>query len=759
MQHTFRATEPTPGGPASPDQDEDTINLSALLRLLWSGKWLIIGTALLFLVLGYFYTTQQTPLYRATATVIFDLQQTNVANIDDVVAARDYERGADLQNQIEVLRSTALIERVIEKLDLAGNPEFNPARAEPEVGFFDWLTLPPELEDMLQSAGLAAPDPPPANPALQERRLRLAMIDRVREGLTLAPVRNSTVIRISFTSVNPNTAQRVANAIADQYIVEQLEGKLEATRSATEWLSNRVLQLQEQVSTAEAAVSDAESQLAAAAGQTLEITQAQLTELNSALGAARAREIALSSQVDRLQEALNNGVDFGAIPEFRDALLIQTYREQESDLLSQRASLLVSVSESHPSVRRADAQLADVRSKIRDEAQRVVESYQVQLAAVRGEAAELARQVRDLEEKSLEQSAGEIALRQLERQAQASRLLYENFLGRLQETSQQESLQTADARVISPAEVPRFAMTGGKRRILAVAGLAGLMLGIGIVFLLDRLNNTFRSPGQVEQEIGLPVLASIPLVPGTENRRRDILEHFRDKPGSALAEAVRGLRTSILFSNVDRPPGVVMLTSSVPREGKSTTAVLLALTSQQMGKSTIIVDCDMRLPAVPTLLDYDMSRPGLMAALDAPDALDDAISVEEKSGLHILTIRTSDAGLTQNAADILSSRKFRALIEALRERYDFIVLDTPPTLVVSDARIIAGFVDSVVFSVKWDATPRGAGSEAIKQLRSIGAPVTGAVMTMVNEAKAAQYAYDGYGYGYYGGQYKDYYVD
>jgi succinoglycan biosynthesis transport protein ExoP len=763
MKHTFRAPdrapEAAPDGFMGPAQDEDAIDLSALVRMLWSGKWIILGSTLLFLMLGYFYATQQTPTYRATATVIFDLQQTNVANIDEVVAARDYERGADLQNQIEVLRSTALIERVIEKLNLVQNPEFNPAEAEPEPGLFDWLTLPPEVQTMLQSWGLMAADPPPPNPALQQRRLRLAMIDRVRDGLQLTPVRNSTVIRISFVSINPNTAQSIANAIADQYIVEQLEGKLEATRSATEWLSERVLQLQQQVTDAEAAVSDAEAQLAAAAGQTLEITQAQLTELNSALGAARAREIALSSQVYRLREALDSGANTGAIPEFRQTLLIQTYREQESDLLSQRASLLASVSEGHPSVRRLDAQLADVRGKIREEANRVVESFEVQLETARAEAAELARQVRDLEEKSLEQSADEIALRQLERQAQASRLLYENFLGRLQETSQQESLQTADARVISPAEVPRFAMSGGKRRILAVAGIAGLLLGIGIVFMLDRLNNTFRGPRQAEEELGLPVLASIPLVPGTGNKRRKILEHFRDKPGSALAESVRGLRTSILFSNVDRPPKVVVMSSSVPREGKSTTAVLLAQTSQQMGRKTIIVDCDMRLPAIPTLLDYDTERPGLMAALNAPETLDEAISVEPDTGLHILTIRRRDAALTQNAADILSSQKFRTLINTLRDRYDFVVLDTPPTLVVSDARIIAGLADGLVFSVKWDDTPRGAAAEAIKQLRSIGAPLTGIVMTMVNEAKAAQYAYDGYGYGYYGGQYKDYYVD
>ncbi len=747
-----------PGGPGAPE-DEDSIDLGVLLRMLWAGKWIILGATLFFSALAYFYASQQTPMYRANATVIFDLQERNVANIEEVVAARDYDRGADLQNQIEVLRSTALIERVIEKLNLSQNAEFNPAQATPEPGWFDWLTLPPEIEATLQSMGLIAADPPPPDPALQERRLRLAMIERVQEGLQLTPVRNSTVIRIGFVSENPRTAERIANAIADQYIIEQLEGKLDATRSATQWLSDRVLELQDRVTSAEAAVADAEAQLAQDAGQTLEITQAQLTELNTTLGTTRAREIELTAQVARLRQALEDGVDVGAVPEFRQTVLIQTYREEESDLLSQRAALRANVGENHPSVLRVNTQLAETRRRIDEEAQRVVDSIVVERDAASDQATELARRVRELEELALSQSASGITLRQLEREAQAARLLYENFLGRLQETSQQESLQSADARVISPAEVPNFPMTAGKRRTLAIGGILGLMMGVGIVFLLNRLNNTFRSPGQLEDELHLPVLASIPIVPNTGNKRRKILEHFREKPGSSLAEAIRGLRTSILFSNVDHPPKVVMMTSSTPREGKSTTAALLALTSQQMGRSTILIDCDLRLPAVSTLLDIDLEKPGLLAAINEPHAIEEAVSVEPDSGLHVLLMRPRDSRLTQNAADILASQKFRALIEYLRTRYDLIVLDTPPTLVVSDARIVANSADGVVFSVKWDSTPRGASAEAIKQLRGIGAPVVGAVMTMVDESKAAKYSYDGYGYGYYGGQYKDYYVD
>ncbi len=741
-------------------QDDDSIDLIAIFRMVWAGKWVILGSFLFCVTLAYYYALQKTPLYRATATVIFDLQRQNIADLGEAVTGGAVVSATtDLQNQIEVLRSTALIERVIEKQNLVRNPAFNPSQAPPESGTFDWLTLPPEVEEFLKSVGLIAADPPPPDQALIERRQRLAMINRVRSGLSLSPVRGSSVIQIGFTSTNPRTSAQLANAIADQYIVDQLEGKLEATRSATQWLSDRVLELQDRVAEAEADVAEAESQLAQEAGQTLEITQAQLVEINGALGAARARELQLETQVNRLRQALAEGADVGAIPEFREVGLIQSLREEEGSLLSQQATLLTNVNESHPSARRLEALIVETRRKIDEEVARVVDSFQVQLDGAKDQVAVLTEQVRELEEMALEQSASEIGLRNLERQAQASRLLYENFLGRLQETSQQETLQSADARVISPAEVPNSATTGGKRRILAIGGIIGLLLGGGLVFLLDRLNQSMRTPALVEEHTGLRVIASIPLVPNVGGKRHRIVDYFREKPASSLAEAVRGLRTSILFSNVDAPPKVVMVTSSTPREGKSTTAVLLALTSQQMGRSTIIVDCDLRLPAVSTLLEFDADKPGLMAALNGDVPIDEAVGVDPDSGLHVLQFRSGETRGSQNAADVLASQKFRSFVQDLKERYDFVVLDAPPTLVVSDSRIVSSSADGVIFAIKWDDTPRGAAAEAVKQLRSTGAPIVGAVMTMVDESKSAKYSYDGYGYGYYGGRYKDYYVD
>ena len=360
-----------------------------------------------------------------------------------------------------------------------------------------------------------------------------------------------------------------------------------------------------------------------------------------------------------------------------------------------------------------------------------------------------------LEDRALEQSRNQVRLRQLDREAEASRVLYENFLGRLQETSQQEDLQAADAQIISPAEIPLFPESAAKKRTMILATILGAMLGVGVVFLLERLNNTFRSPLQLEDQTGENVLAVLPAV-GSRSHRKDIIDHLRNKPSSSLAEAIRNLRTSILFSNVDQPPKVVMFTSSIPREGKSTTSMLLAMTSKQMGKSAIIVDCDLRLPSLSRLVDHEDDKPGLMGVLDGTAEVSKAIFQDPDTGLHMLMTKPVERHNAINAADVLSSRRFQDLIRALSEAYDLVVLDTPPTLVVTDARILTKMADAVIYAVRWDNTPRGAVQEGLKQLKSVNAPVTGLVLTMVNEARAARYSYDGYGY--YEGRYKDYYV-
>ncbi|MEM1064755.1 MAG: polysaccharide biosynthesis tyrosine autokinase [Pseudomonadota bacterium] len=754
------SVQPVIAAPRAGEDDEPSeIDLRALLAKLWRGKWIIAITTLLAASIGYLTATQIDPVYRASSKVMFDLDESTIVDVGQIVGSGVTTEA--LQNQIEVLRSNTLVEKVVANLGLEQNPAFNPSLRPAEPGLREQLTdvlMPQGLRTRLENLGVLTPPPPPgpeptqAEKAAKERRV---VVDRVLNNLELVPVPNSQVIEIAYLSGNPNTSSRIANAFAETYIVDQLDAKLEATRAATDWLSGRVEELRDRVQTAEEAVESARALQSEEAGQSLEITQQQLQALNATLSVARNGARTAEATYERLRDAVNDGTNFGSVPEFRSSTLLAEYRARETQLLDDRAGIVRRVGEGHSSLERVDFNLELLRENMEEEALRIVEAARAGWASEQEDVAQIERDVRALEDLALEQARDRVTVRQLEREAEASRILYQNFLARLNETSEQERLTSADARILTPAQPPLSPELQQRERLMILSTLLGLFAGIGLVFLLDKLNNTFRVAQQVEQITGETVLGMIPAI-GRRLRRTTVLKRFKDKPKSSLAEAVRSLRTSILFSNVDTPPKVILFTSSVPREGKSTTATLVALTSRQMGKSAIIVDCDLRLPALADLLKANDGGPGLLSAIDGTASLEDAIHRDPETGLDVLMTKPSEPRSSVSAADILSSNRFNALIECLKASYDLVILDTPPTLVVADARILSSHADAVVYAIRWDHTPRGAALEGLREMKKINAPLAGVVLTMVNESKAARYAYDGYSF--YRSRYKDYYV-
>lgn len=747
-------------GGQAPEADADKqIDLRALAMTFWRGRWILVVCILFSGMLGYLTTTQQPPAYRAAAKVMFDTQQANV-DAGEAVVGNALARAGALQNQIEILRSTSLIRRVVRKLDLANNPAFNPALRPREPTWHEDVTLPPEIESLLIRAGLwPAPPPPPielseAAQAVADARLEQIIIQRIAGGLQLQPIDRSLVIEIGYIHGNPRLATDIVNTVAEQYIVDQLEGKLETFRSATQWLTTRVAELQQRVEAAESAVLQAQAALTEEVGISLEATREQLSALTAARSQARQEASQLRARMTRLSDALDRDVGIGSIPELRDVPAITTLLARQQELRDEDERLSVTLRESHPSRQRLLSDLQDIDMALQREAQEILEGLRLSLELAEERSAELSADMRSLEDQALQLSTDSIEIRNLEREAQASRILYENLLARLQETNAQEDLQSADARILTPAEVPTGPLGTQKQRTFQVALVLGAALGVGIIFLLERLNNTFRSPAQLEQMVGQPVLSTVPMT-GRKVKRDQVIAHLKEKPSSSLAESIRNLRTSILFSDVDTPPRIVMFSSSVPREGKSTTSMLMAMTSRQMGKSAIIVDCDLRMPALAKVMKAGDDKPGLLSVINDSATIEDAVYTDPDTKLDILMTRSSERTAKINAADVLSSQKFRNLIKTLSERYDLVVLDTPPTLVVTDARIVSALADAVVFAVRWDSTPRAAVQEGIRELLSVRAPLIGVVMTQVNEQRATRYAYDGYSY--YKGRYRDYY--
>jgi succinoglycan biosynthesis transport protein ExoP len=344
-----------------------------------------------------------------------------------------------------------------------------------------------------------------------------------------------------------------------------------------------------------------------------------------------------------------------------------------------------------------------------------------------------------------------ITLQQLTREAEATRSLYEYFLSRLKETSAQQGIQQADSRVLSDAVIPTGPFAPRKSRILAMSGILGVMLGMGLVLLRELRNNSFRTARELEAATGYTVLGQIPLMPA--KTRRKVLQYLSEKPTSAAAESVRNLRTSLMLSNVDNPPKVIISTSSIPGEGKTTNSLALAHNLLGLGKKVLLVEGDIRRR---TLHEYFKTLPdkGIVSVLSGEQTLAQAVHRAEGFDADILGGEKSSI----NAADLFASDKFAAFITEAREAYDAVIIDTPPVLVVPDARIIAEHVDAIVFTVCWDHTSKQQVEESLRLFHNSGQRVSGMVLSQISPRGMKQYGYGGK-YGAYAGYGSKYYAN
>jgi capsular exopolysaccharide synthesis family protein len=347
------------------------------------------------------------------------------------------------------------------------------------------------------------------------------------------------------------------------------------------------------------------------------------------------------------------------------------------------------------------------------------------------------------------QSADFQALQQLEQEAEATQVLYETFLTRLKETNVQGSIHESDSRILTEARVGEQ-VAPRSSRIMAMALLLGLLLGAGIVLLREFLQNTIRATEELEQHTGRTVLGQFPRVPARS--RPDTIKYLLNKPTSAAAEAIRNLRTSLLLSNVDHPPKVIMVTSSVPNEGKTTLTIALAQNLAGLNKRVLLVEGDIRRRTFQAYFPEIKSQHGLVSTIAGQSVLAEAVGRPDSLGIDVLL---GERRSSINAADLFSSESFRSLIETARAEYDYIIIDTPPVLVVPDARVIANQADAVVYVVRWDHTTKSQVEEGLRQFRSVNVPVTGLVLSQVDPKGMKRYGYGGrYGaYSRYGRNY------
>ena len=730
-----------------PVEPTERLDLRELGRKLWRRKGIIAGTMIGGLALCYLLLLLKTPLYTASSYVMIDPREQQVVNIEAVLSGLSAD-SATIETEAEVLRSRDLAEKVVAKLQLDRDPEFNKALKDEADGANsakDQGFLQNWRESIFGSA-----EEEKLTPEQRAEREHSRVIDTFLKKVKVAPEPLSRVIGISVTSEEPKKAASIANLVADTYVASQLELKLTATSRATNWLNDRVSALRAEVSAAERAVEAYRARSGLIQSTNSSLAAQEISEISTQLVTAQAERTAADARLKQVEGLLNspNGVESAA--EVLGSPTIQSLKEQEAELRRSVAELATEYGPRHPRLINANAQIADLQRNIRTEVNKVVESLRNQAQLARAREASLKANLDRMKGRVSELNAAEVHLHALEREAAASRSLLESFLSRSKETYEQESIQQPDARVISRADTPTKPSSPNKPVIMAGALVFFASLGMALAFMAEAMENGIRSTKEVEEDLGVPALGLIPAVKGLRGRKSKPEEYIIERPTSAFGEAIRSLRTALLLSNPDRPPKTILFTSSVPSEGKTSTTVALGRMLASVGQSVIILDADLRRPNVHRMLGGQREL-GLVEWLAGEAELQQVIRKDERSGLHFIA-----AGMAvPNPTDILGSERTRSLLEELTKQYRFVLIDSSPVMAVSDTRVLSRLVDTTVFVVRWSETPKEAARSGLRQILDVGAPLAGVLLTLVDTRKHARYGHGDSAY-YYGGVRKYY---
>lgn len=731
------------------------IELREMLRKLWRRRRLIIGTVVTLTVLALIVTLQLTPRYTATASVMLEPRTSRVVDVEAVLSGLPPDTET-INSEIQVLRSRQLARRVVERLNLDEDPEFNAALRKPSlwsrIGRFDFRgMLPGGLSGGdANSTGARLAVSGKAAVSDETKEIQAAgVVDAFLDSLVVSAVQRSWVIEISIDSAVPRKSERIANTVADLYIVEQLEAKFEATKVATEWLGDRLTKLRGQLEISERAVERYRNQAGMVEGRnSVSVAMQQLSEINTQLVLARSGSAEATARLRQVERLLAKKGDVSSVGRVLSSALVQRLVEQESGLNRQLAEMSTEFGPKHPRMINMKAEVRDLRRKIGTEVNKIVVSLRNEVEVAKAREASLADTLSGIEDRMGVLNQSQVQLRALERDSEANRALYGTFLARFKEMSGQNELQSPDARIISRASIPIIQSAPRVKLIVGLAFVFSLIIGISLVFVVEQLDTGYRSMEQIEQ---LAEVAALGLVPMVKTKKGEsVARLILDQPISSYAESIRNLFVGLMLSNVDRPPKIVLVTSSMPDEGKSSIALSLARTVALSGRKVVVVDCDLRRPSMHVALGLQRT-PGLVELLAKRATLDEAVQKDEASGADLITAGEQ----VSNTIDLVSSEQLKRLLANLGQTYDLVILDSPPILAVTDARVLSSAADKTIFVVRWEKTKREAVALGLRQVEMSGGSIAGVVLSKVDVRKHAGYSFADSGY-YYGKNMKYY---
>ncbi|MCX6907874.1 MAG: polysaccharide biosynthesis tyrosine autokinase [Verrucomicrobia bacterium] len=673
------------------------------LHIFWERKWIVATTLVVAVTLTYIYNSRQIPIYETSARIQVDADRVKILNIEDV---QSYTSDAVyLNTQVKVLQSRPLAERVVKALELGKNPDFLPG-----------ATADADFAMVLQGC------------------------------LTIKQVQSTRLIDITVTHPVPKITALVANGVVQEFIKQNLEHKLQTTLDATRWLGEQSVEYRKKLEKSETAVQEyLESSHAVSLEQNQNIVLDKLKEINTTLIKAKTDRLSVETEWNQIKASLDAGQKPGSIPTIAADGEVSALHTQFSQKQVAMAALRVRYRDKYPTMAAALVELTELEAKLDKAAANAVEAVNTRYLMAKAKEESLARALTEHEQQAFELTRKLISYSALKRNAESDRQLYDSLINRTKETGITGKLETNNISMVDPARVPEAPVRPEKTKNLMYAIFLGLLGGLGLAYAAHHYDDKLKSEEEIQTHLGSPLLSDIPHIDSNDVVLK--ASHSDSHPNSAVAEAFHNLRATLDLIPGAKDSKVLMVTSSVPGEGKSFVASNLAIVFAQANLRTLLVDADLRRPGVHKsyLIETDAGLSAFLA---------NSLSVGEI--IHKTTIKNLDVvvvgAIPKKPAELLGSPRMRELIEEASKRYDRILIDSPPVNVVSDPLVLLPQSQGIIFVTKFRMARRGVVVRGLNKLRSSGGRVLGVVLNDIDKRHGAYYYPYYYKYQYYYGQ-------
>ena len=723
-----------PGYGAGLSTDSE-LSLVHYLQILYRRRYIAVSAFLIVFFGVTLYTVTATRIYQASTRILIERDTPNVVSFQEVL-----DQGAQTddyyETQYAILGGRGLARRTIDSLGLWSHPLLN---QQPGVSIRGLVMAPFNAMQRWFE-----PPRPVETPGAEETAAQSRVIDRFLGSLNVEAVRYSRLVDVTYRSPDPVLAARVANALGESYIRQNVEFTSTTTKEASDFLTQQLAEQRLKLEASEQALQAYRERTDSVSLEDRQnVVVQRLADLNAAVTRANTARIQKESAYNQVKAALENPAAIDTVPLILSNPFVQQQKTELATLQRQRAQLSEKLGPNHPDMIKVGVAIQNAEARIQSEVTQIVSSMRSDYEAAMAEERSLTTTLNRQKGEAQVLSRSGIEYGALQRDADANRQMFESLLKRTQETGISEELKAGNIRVVDQAETPRAPVSPNTFNNLLIALLGGLALAVGLAFAFEYGDDRIKNPDELKKNLGLPFLGMVPAL----FDKSITTPLITTGAPNIFGESFRSIRTNVLFASADEGPRLVVVTSSAPGEGKTAVSTNLSLALAQAGHRVLLIDADMRKPRVHEVFSQPLA-PGLSNLLVGDKPVSEAIRESTQQGLWLMPAGT----YPPNPAELLGSKKFRDLTVFLQQHFDWVIIDTPPVMAVTDAAIAANLAHGVLFVVGAEMTSRRVAQRAVEQLEMSQARFLGAVLNRVDLEHNAYY-YSRYYRPEYGGYY------